>query len=95
MPYVKKGIAGNYRNELKHFLFQYSLLRNQTDTDTTNTDTIVDIVFRLMTEAIPPVRAAAQPAVYAGYPSQHCGHHLILPGVDSLLMTGSSMGMRR
>ena len=90
LPYVKKGIESNYRDELERFLSQYiqrlfeqlcdeenlyrncsrsevklilryhsqailGMLRSWTEADTNNLDQIVHIVFRLMTEGIPPL----------------------------------------
>ncbi|WP_297213136.1 TetR/AcrR family transcriptional regulator [uncultured Flavonifractor sp.] len=91
LPYMKKGMESNFRDELERFLDQYiqalfervcdeeglyrdctrfesslilryhsqailGVLRNWSESDTKNLDQIVHIVFRLMTEGIPPMR---------------------------------------
>ncbi len=89
LPYVKKGMAGSYREEMERFLDRYlqqlfeevcdeqglyqnctrfeanlilryhsqailGLLRGWTENDTKNLDRITHVVFRLVTEGIPP-----------------------------------------
>lgn len=89
LPYMKKGMETNYRNELEQMLTQYTIhlfkqmcdeeglyqncsrlevdlilryhsqaimgfLRNWTETDTKNLDQIVRVIYRLMTDGIPP-----------------------------------------